>query len=91
MAGFCPSVSTLNALLNSNRSLQNKQMSEHLKGKSEEIYSASRSTSVVISGNSSSCGSRHLRPLIILLFLQLSALITAQKLFKSFIKVICYL
>lgn len=43
MAGFCPSVSTLNALLNSNRSLQNKQMSEHLKGKS-----ASRSTSVVI-------------------------------------------
>lgn len=48
MAGFCPSVSTLNALLNSNRSLQNKQMSEHLKGKSEEIYSASRSTSVVI-------------------------------------------
>lgn len=48
MAGFCPSVSTLNALLNSNRSLQNKQMSEHLKGKSGEIYSASRSTSVVI-------------------------------------------
>lgn len=48
MAGFCPSVPTLNALLNSNRSLKNKQMSEHLKGKSEEIYSASRSTSVVI-------------------------------------------